>query len=429
MNQVTETAVSLMNDVAVGVFGILLSASFGCVLRSRRNRIVLLLCIIPIMFSQLLASWAWGADMCTKLYPLIVHIPLVLMLFILTKKLLWSVISVLCAYLFCEIRRWFALLVVVIIHGGDYTQKITELIITVPLLLFLMRFASPAMQQIINYPTKTQCQFGFIPLIYYAFDYVTRIYTNLLSSDSAVVLEFMPFVCCVAYLMFVLHNFAEERNRQCLNQIQNNLDIQLTQAVREITRLRESQAQTARYRHDLRHHLQYLSACLENGQEERAKSYISDICEEIEAQKVLSYCENEAANLILSAFAGRAKKSGIDIEVRGAVTNDITVSDNDLCVLLSNSLENALNSCLPIARDGEKCVISVQFRFVNSGGKLFIQITNPYRGDIKFENGIPISSQQNHGIGVQSICAIVERCGGCYSFSLEDGLFVLRLSL
>lgn len=427
MYQITETAVSVMNDVAVGVFGTLLSASFGCVLHGRRNRIVLLLYIILIMFIQLLTSMAWGAEMCTKLYPLIVHIPLILVLFILAKKPMWSAISVLCAYLFCEIRRWFALLVVVIIHGGDFVQKVTELIITVPLLLLLMRFASPAMRQIINYPIKAQCQFGFIPLIYYVFDYVTRIYTNLLSSDSAVVLEFMPFVCCVSYLMFVLHNFAEERNRQQLRHIQNNLDIQLSQAVREITRLRESQAQTTRYRHDLRHHLQYLSACLEDGQEERAKSYISDICKEIEAQKVLRYCENEAANLILSAFVGRAKKNGVDIEVQGAVTNDITVSDNDLCVLLSNSLENALNACLPIARDGEKCVISI--RFVNPGGKLFIQITNPYRNDIKFENGIPISSQQNHGIGVQSICAIVERYGGCCSFSLEDGLFVLRLSL
>ncbi|MDE6030100.1 MAG: GHKL domain-containing protein, partial [Oscillospiraceae bacterium] len=180
---------------------------------------------------------------------------------------------------------------------------------------------------------------------------------------------------------------------------------------------------------DLRHHLQYLSTCLENGQEERARDYISNICEEIEAQKVCRYCENEAANLILSAFAGRAKKNGIDLNVQGAVTDDVTVSDNDLCVLLSNSLENALNACIPLARSGETCVISVQFRFVKATGKFFLQITNPCRGDIRFENDIPISSQQDHGIGVQSICAIVERYGGCYSFSLDNELFILRLSL
>lgn len=429
MNQMTETAISLLNDVTVGVFGVLLSASFGGVLHRRRNRIAVLCCIVVMLFFHWLVYSMWNVETGSKLYPLIVHIPTMILVYILTKKPLWSVISVLCAYLFCEIRRWFALLAVVILRGGVQTQKITELIITVPLLLFLIWFASPAIQQVMNYPLKTQCQFGLIPLIYYVFDYITRIYTNLLLSGSSVVLEFMPFVCCVSYLMFLLHNFSEEHSRQHLRQIQSNLDIQLSQAVREITQLRESQAQAVRYRHDLRHHLQYLSNCLENGQDERARNYISDICQEIESQKVCRYCENEAANLILSAFVERAKKSGVKINVQGAVTNDIKVSDNDLCVLLSNALENALHACLPSADSGEACVISVQFRFVKTSERLFIQIENPYHGDIKFENGIPISSKPDHGIGVQSICAIVKRYGGCCSFLTENRSFILRISL
>ena len=76
--------------------------------------------------------------------------------------------------------------------------------------------------------------------------------------------------------------------------------------MREIAVLRESQTLTRQYRHDVRHLLQYLSACIENGQTEQAQAYISGICAQIEAQKVTRYCENEAANLILSSFAARA---------------------------------------------------------------------------------------------------------------------------
>lgn len=429
MNQMTDVMLSMLNDVVVGVFGVLLSFSFGGALRSRRNRVILLCCIVLMLFFHWLMYSAWSVELGAKLYPIIVHVPTVLLMCFFTQKPLWSVISVFCAYLFCEIRRWFALLATELLNGDAHTQNVAELIVTVPLLLFLMRFASPAIQQIMDYPVKTQFQFGLIPAIYYAFDYLTRIYTDLLSGGSLVVLEFMPFVCCVAYLMFLLYNLAEERKRQRFLQIQSNLDLQLSQAVREITQLRESQTQAIHYRHDLRHHLQYLSTCLENGQNERALSYISDICGEIETQKVRRYCENEATNLILSSFAGRAKKSGIDMNVQGTVSNDVTVSDYDLCVLLSNSLENALHACLPLAESGESCVISVQFRFASATGKLFLQITNPYHGEIKFENGIPVSSQQDHGVGVQSICAIVERYGGCYSFSSESGIFILRLSL
>ena len=429
MTQTMEMMISLVNDATVGVFGVLLSASFAGAARRHRNRVILMRCIIVMLFLHWLAYSQWSVEACSKMYPLIVHLPTVAVLWILTKKPLWSVISVLCAYLFCEIRRWFALLAAMLINGGDQAQKVAELAITTPLFLFLMFFASPAIRQIMYYPKKTQLQFGLIPAIYYAFDYITRRYTDLLAGGSPVVLEFMPFVCCVAYLMFLLYNFAEEHKREQLRQIQNNLDFQLSQAVREITRLRESQAESARYRHDLRHHLQYLSTCMENGQNERAQGYITDICEDIEAQKVIRYCENEAANLIISAFAGRAKKCGVDILVEGALPADVSVSDNDLCVLLSNSLENALNASLAAAKSIDRLVISLRFRLARNTGKLFMQITNPCTEKVKFENGVPLSSQPGHGIGVQSICAIVDRCGGCCTFLQEDNTFILRLSL
>ena len=98
------------------------------------------------------------------------------------------------------------------------------------------------------------------------------------------------------------------------------------------------------YRHDLRHHLQYLSACIENGRTEAAQEYIHSVCAEIEASKVNVYCENEAANLILSSFAARAQHDGIDFRVHAAIPLILPLPDSDLCVLFSNALENALHA-------------------------------------------------------------------------------------
>ncbi|MGN0140892.1 MAG: sensor histidine kinase [Roseburia sp.] len=362
-----------------------------------------------------------------KIYPFVVHLPLLVVLFILTRRLLWPFFSILFAYLCCELRRWIALLAVAVLSGGQMMQDMIELVITLPLLLLLLRFASPVVRQLSGYPAKTQCQFGVIPALYYAFDYFTRVYTDLLLRGDPVVVEFMPFVCCVAYLMFLLYHSEKERMHSQLQQVQKSLDLQLSQAVREINALRESQALTRQYRHDMRHHLQYLSACIENGQEEQAQSYILGICKEIEAQKIQSYCENEAANLVLSSFAGRAEKDGIGMKVQGALPAFIMVSDSDLCVLLSNALENALHACKPLAVEGKTCIIDVQL--YERKGKLFLQVTNPCGKPVHFENGIPVSDREGHGIGVQSICAIVQRYGGIYTFLVQDGQFILRLSL
>lgn len=223
----------------------------------------------------------------------------------------------------------------------------------------------------------------------------------------------------------MLYHSAGEQKRSQLQQAQNSLDIQLKQSVREISALRESQALAQKYRHDLRHHLQYISACIENGQEEQAQEYISGICQEIEAQKVKRYCENEAVNLIFSSFAGRAGKDGIDINICSTLPAVLLVSDSDLCVLLSNALENAIHACQSFAAAGKSSTIDVQFYEKN--GKLFLQVINPCENKIRFEKGIPVSDKEGHGIGVQSICAIVERYKGVYSFLAKDGEFILRL--
>lgn len=421
--------ISLMSDAAVSVFGSLLSASFCDALRTGRNRLIFWCGTALLLISQGAIYLLWDTGLQLEIYPLTMHLPLWLLLYILTGKRLWPAISILSAYLFCQMRRWLALLVVEVSSGGAFTQKLTELILTFPLLLILLRFAAPAIRRLMDYPVKDQCRFGLIPMLYYGFDYLTRIYMNLLPGGSPVVVEFMPTVCGAAYLIFLLYNSAEERRLSLLRQTQNNLEIQLTQTAREISALRESQAQMVQYRHDLRHHLQYLFSCIENGQTERAKGYISRICEEIEAQKVRYYCENEAVNLILSAFTLRAEKTGVKMDIKGTVSAFIPVSDNDLCVILSNALENALHACLPFAAAGTHCSISVEFRDNGTGGRFFLQVVNPCQTKVRFEKGLPVSDRPGHGIGVQSICAIVKRYGGHCNFSVENGKFIMRLFL
>ena len=429
MNETVHILIAVLNDAAVSVFGGVLSASFCDALRTQRERIVFWCGMAVMLIPQGAVYLIWSADFRLRVYPLIVHLPLLLLLYVLTKKLWSPAVSILTAYLFCQLRRWVALLAAVVLPGGAIVQDLTELAVTAPLLLFLLRFAAPAIRQLFGYPMKIQCCFGAIPALYYAFDYLTRVYTDLLSSGEPVVVEFMPFVCCAAYLIFLLFNFTEERKRARLRDIQKNLEIQLAQSVQEINALRQSQEMAARHRHDLRHHLQYLSNCIRNGQEERAQSYISGIFQEIEAQTVQRYCENEAANLILSAFAGRMEKDGIRLEVQGALPAFLTVSDSDLCVLLSNSLENALHARRPLAAAGRACTVSLRLQYHERTGKLTMLVTNPCGEAVRFENGVPVSGEPGHGIGVQSICAIVERYGGACSFQVEDGQFILRLFL
>lgn len=419
--------ISLLNGFAVAVFGIILSASFCGICWSRKKQIAMTVSAAILLMVQGVIMYYMDTDMVRVLYPVITHLPLMAILFIYTKKKLWSVVSVFTAYLCCQVRRWLALLVTALLGDHIIMQAFFELLITIPLLLLLLKYISPAVRSISYSTIWVQSQFFLIPAVYYIFDYATKIYTNLLVEGNPVVAEFMSFVCSAAYLVFLLRSSEEKWLRNQLELTQDSLNLQISQAVREIDTLRQSQEKTKEYRHDLRHHMQYLSACIENGKLEHAQEYMQGICSEIEANKVIAFCENEAANLIFSAFFARMKEQDISMAVKAHIPRNIHISESDLCVLLSNALENAMHACLKLKEKGKRGQVEVSaFRKNN---KLFLQIINSSDENVIFAQGIPVTNQPDHGIGVRSICALVERYEGIYTFDVKDEKFILRVSL
>lgn len=416
----------LLNGIAVGVFGIMLSFSFCEIFWTRKRVLFATLGSMVLLMVQ-------GGIYCfveykavEYFYPVIMHVPLSILLFFFTHRYLWSVISVLTAYLCCQLRRWLALFFVALAAGDGYMLEVAELIITIPLLLGLIKYISPAVRSISANSVWLQSQFSLIPIVYYVYDYLTQVYMQVLTQASPVVTEFMAFVCCVAYLIFVLRISEEKWVRSQLEQMQDSLNLQVTQAVREIETLQKSQEKARQYRHDLRHHLQYISACIDNGRTGQVKEYIHEICAEIAENKVMVFCENETVNLIFSSFAARAKEKEVGMKIQAQIPKKLKIAENDLCVILSNALENALNACMEVKESSSAYIEILAFE---KKEKLCLQIRNSCDSQVHFEYGIPVTNRPGHGMGVKSICALVEKYHGLYSFVLEDNSFVFRVSV
>ena len=308
----------LLDGAAVGIFGILLSAAFCPIRWTDKKRWALAGCTAGLLALQGIFYFGASPTAAQYLYPLITHLPLYVVLVLLSGQKVWPLVAVLTAYLCCQVRRWTALAVALFFPQHPLVQPVAELLFTLPLLLLFIRFLAPSMRQLSHYPASVQCQFGVVPLVSYLFDYITHVYTSLLSEANPAAVEFMFFVCCAAFLCSILRASRVERQRIQMEQLQTSLNLQVTQAMREIEALRLSQQRASTYRHDLRHHMQFLAGCIENGRTEQALGYIRSVCSEIEAGKVTAYCENEAANLIFSAFADRAAKAGCSSPCRRA---------------------------------------------------------------------------------------------------------------
>ena len=110
--------IELLNGVAVGIFGMVLSAAFCDIIWTKRKYWFMAGSIAILLILQGVIIAVMGGEAVYKLYPVITHIPMVLIVYYFCKKPLWSVIAVLTAYLCCQLRRWISLLILTAVHSS-----------------------------------------------------------------------------------------------------------------------------------------------------------------------------------------------------------------------------------------------------------------------------------------------------------------------
>ena len=131
---------SSVNYGCVLVFGIHLSAeiSGGCE-TPRQKRLVALMC--PVFLAlQVLLHAVFGLETVKKLYPVIVHLPLMLLLvFALKRTIGVALVSVYTAYLCCELPNWVRM-VVAMAARSELAGQICYTALIVPLFFILRRY-------------------------------------------------------------------------------------------------------------------------------------------------------------------------------------------------------------------------------------------------------------------------------------------------
>ena len=185
-------------------------------------------------------------------------------------------------------------------------------------------------------------------------------------------------------------------------------------------RLRESVKVSRRVFHDMRHHVRTLREMAENGQLENIKAYLDVYEPRLEAARVPVWSENQAADAVINYYEAAAQKVKADYDAVFAVPPDIDISDDEMCVILGNLLENAVNA---VSKEPEgKRAIKLRGRFTD--GRLLILVENSYTGTPDVRNGVYMSSShEGPGIGIGSVRVIAHKYGGLSDFTSGDGVF------
>lgn len=251
----------------------------------------------------------------------------------------------------------------------------------------------------------------------------TSVYTSLLYSGSKVVVEFLGFVLCTTYLLFLFLYFKQyEEQQETLHQNQL-MELMRDQSQKDLVTLHQAQQSVSIMRHDMRHFLLAISSMIENDKKEDALNYIHELVSTSDQMAIQKYCTNELVNTVLSAQDDLLKKQDIRLEHTIQIPNTLPLSDVDVTAILSNGLENAMHavSKLPI----EQRIITLHMRMHDE--KLLISIKNPCATLPEIKDGMPQSKKLGHGFGTKSIRYIAEKAGGNCQFTVDGNDFVLRV--
>ena len=189
--------------------------------------------------------------------------------------------------------------------------------------------------------------------------------------------------------------------------------------------MQESQEQLRLLRHDMLHHIRLAAGLLNEGRAAEAADYLGRIDGLVAAVDMRQYCLSRTGNITLTWYAREAARLGVRFECRADIPPERPECSADLCAVLANALQNALEGCQTAVEPYIKVVAAL------AGHALLLSVENSFDGVLQYQDGDIISRkpQEGHGLGLAGIRKKAESHGGYFQYSAEGTTFRLEVAL
>lgn len=179
-------------------------------------------------------------------------------------------------------------------------------------------------------------------------------------------------------------------------------------------------------RHDLKQHFQVALTMLHSGKINEAVDYMekyNDTVLDGISNKV--FCDNDVVNYIINSKSKICSDRHIKIYIY--IANEIPeFSDLDLCVLLGNALDNAIEG---VSGDGNN---EIYLELRNVDNFFMISVKNTITNSVLEYNPNLISTKNEkevHGLGILSMKEVVQKYNGSVEFYESDNKFCCDMLL
>jgi len=165
-------------------------------------------------------------------------------------------------------------------------------------------------------------------------------------------------------------------------------------------------------RHDFKYYLEKIEELLQTGDTEKIGLYLTEIRKQLPEGALLYYCTDYVINALLTSYAKNCKELDIKYKVRIVLPNPLSVPRYDICIILCNLLENALEACKKLESDRE-----IDLAIKTDGKRMAIRVKNSFDG-VNKENA-----------NLLNVRAIAQHYEGHISMKRAEGVFTVDVML
>ena len=174
--------------------------------------------------------------------------------------------------------------------------------------------------------------------------------------------------------------------------------------------------------HDYKNQIRTMQVLLKKGDTQAAAELAEQLTESISVEMSAVNTNHPVVNAVLNQKFHAAREQGVSMIFRVGDMSRIRLDGEEIVILLSNLLDNAIHECVKAVKVERKAVINI--KLVQEDEKMIFSVKNPVAEKVQVTDGIVLDSSGGmHGVGLMNVKAVVDKYGGDFAVSCDSEKF------
>lgn len=181
--------------------------------------------------------------------------------------------------------------------------------------------------------------------------------------------------------------------------------------------------------HDYKNQLATIQTLIKSRDYETALDFVEKLTESISVDMSAINTNHPVVNAILNQKYRSAKEKNISMSLKLGDLHDLSMKEEDIVIILGNLLDNAMEECEALLKEGQQSVL-IFLKMVYEDGRMILSVKNPVRKKVEIMDNVVQKDHENgHGIGLLNVKSLVEQYEGDLVLSCDEKEFMAVIML